>query len=504
MLHRLALLAFVVGCSGPAEKKSEEYTVAVDPPTIFMRRGETQMVSVQITRTSGMSPIDVTVDGLPNGVTADPLTITDTSGMLVLHASASANEGAAMLTVHGTVSTIVSDATMHLLVGDAPGTLDLSFAGTGKFVANVPGMVVVGRALVLQNGIVVTGSTGTQQITFKLTDNGMLDPSFGSNGLVSTGSGNYSEGIAITTLADNRVIVAGIGNGMLSMSDADFGVFAYSPTGVLDTTFGASGVATYNPGAGIAEVHAVALTSDGKLITSGTLFPTGAPVVGIVKRWSTTGALDMSFNVVEMGVDIEANAVQPDGKLVVAGDSGNPFSFWLARYNVDGTRDTGFGTGGVVTTSFAPDSATASGLIPVAGGKFVAIGVTSGANQHIVIARYNANGSLDLSFGVGGVISTAIRFGTRSPSSALVDAAGHIVMVGIVNNLPSVVRLNADGTPDMTFGTAGVASVDFGITGTTGNTSGFGLAIDSDGRILFTGEVGAAGNQHGVVARLWP
>lgn len=83
------------------------------------------------------------------------------------------------------------------------------------------------------------------------------------------------------------------------------------------------------------------------------------------------------------------------------------------------------------------------------------------------------------------------------------DVAG-ILFVGAVGILPSLVRLNPDGSPDPGFGTGGLASVDFGVTGSTNATGGFGVAIDTDGRILFTGAVGPPGAQEIIVGRVWP
>jgi uncharacterized delta-60 repeat protein len=137
-------------------------------------------------------------------------------------------------------------------------------------------------------------------------------------------------------------------------------------------------------------------------------------------------------------------------------------------------------------------------------GKLLAVGTGGGTPPHIVMAQYNANGSPDLTFGVNGKIDTTIAFDTRSPNAAVMDGANHVLIVGFSNAKPAVARVNLDGTPDTTFGTNGIAAIDFGITGSTVQTGGYGIVQDPDGRILFTGEVGAAGQQRLVAGRLWP
>ncbi len=73
-MHRFVLLTFMLGC-GEVQKIPDDFAVTTDPTSVFVRRNQAQSVMVNVTRNSGTAPIDVTVDGLPNGVTADPLSI---------------------------------------------------------------------------------------------------------------------------------------------------------------------------------------------------------------------------------------------------------------------------------------------------------------------------------------------------------------------------------------------------------------------------------------------
>src|SRR5438034_447799 len=130
-----------------------------------------------------------------------------------------------------------------------------------------------------------------------------------------------------------------------------------------------------------------------------------------------------------------AAAIQADGKLVVAGETnnGSNYDIALVRYNANGTADETFGTGGKVTTASGTSGAcdvtcggggrvtTAAGTRDEAAyavaiqddGKLVAAGETEvGSNDYdFALVRYNANGALDPTFGTGGKVTTAI--GTR-------------------------------------------------------------------------------------------
>src|SRR5439155_1004806 len=135
--------------------------------------------------------------------------------------------------------------------------------------------------------------------------------------------------------------------------------------------------------------------------------------------WASPGDLDPSFGTggqvitpISSGYDA-ANAlvVQPDGKLVAAGHAYNAGNivFALVRYNADGSLDTTFGTGGKVTTSIGGVDDEAFALVLQPDGKLVAAGYAASATTYaFALVRYNSSGSLDTSFGTGGKVTTAI------------------------------------------------------------------------------------------------
>src|SRR6267142_2270139 len=111
--------------------------------------------------------------------------------------------------------------------------------------------------------------------------------------------------------------------------------------------------------------------------------------------------------------EVFALAIQPDGKLVTAGysDNGTQNVFALARYNTDGTLDSTFGTGGIVTTAIGILDDEANSLAIQSDGKLVAAGYSFNSTtlaNHFALVRYNTDGTLDTTFGTGGIVTTGI------------------------------------------------------------------------------------------------
>ncbi|MCA1625670.1 MAG: FG-GAP-like repeat-containing protein, partial [Acidobacteria bacterium] len=160
-------------------------------------------------------------------------------------------------------------------------------------------------------------------------------------------------------------------------------------------------------------------------------------------RYNTDGSLDNSFGTggkvtTPFGSDNDnayAIAVQPDGKIVVAGDSYSTtlsnYTFAVARYNQDGSLDASFGTGGKVATDFSSRDDDAYSVAIQKNGKIIVAGrASNGSNYDFALARYNTNGSLDASFGTGGKVMTPIGSGDDIVRSVAVQSDGRIVAAG--------------------------------------------------------------------------
>lgn len=499
------LVCSLVACGEVTIKPDAAGTVTLTvDPSVFVRQGEMTTAMVTLTRDRFNDAVTVNVTGLASGVTIAPLVIDAgaTTGSLQISAAMDATHGISTAMVSTDLGG--SSAPLEVVVAGAPGALDQSFAGDGTALPELGALALGSRGLVMTPaGIVVSGfvlSNPYQALTARLRTDGTLDPSFGSGGFVSTGvaiGNGVAEGIAVAADTNGRIVVAGIAGGA-SASDNDYGVLVYAPNGELDQTFNSAGVATYDPGTGYGELHHVVIAPDNTILVGGTLF--GASTVTHGLRYSPMGVRDATYNITETDVAVEGAALQTDGKLIMVGSKTQ--SFWLCRYTTTGARDAAFGTG--ITTSFAPtaSSASANGVIVQTDGKLLVAGTCRvGTNDVVCLARYNANGSPDVTFGTSGklVTTTALRSIT---ATGLVMSGNFIYFAGRSGTLPAVVRMNLDGSLDTTFGTAGVATIDFGLA-MGAQTGVFGLGVDARGRIVISADVGPAGGQRMGVARLW-
>jgi uncharacterized delta-60 repeat protein len=226
-----------------------------------------------------------------------------------------------------------------------------------------------------------------------------------------------------------------------------------------------------------------------------TLLLVGTALLG--REAAADGTLDPTFGgdgiVVTLGGGGEARqaAIQPDGRIVVAGYGDNLASptsatdIVLARYQTDGALDTTFGTGGLVVTHIpgpsGHDFAYDVALQP--DGKIVAVGHKFEAHAEMLAVRYLPDGSLDPSFGSSGIVR--LTPATESfANNVAIQPDGAILVGGPTGPTgTTVARLQPNGSLDGTFGTGGFATLAAG----SGVLSMLDLALQADGRIVVTG-----------------
>jgi uncharacterized delta-60 repeat protein len=333
--------------------------------------------------------------------------------------------------------------------------------------------------------------------------NGILDKQFGNQGIVYPGGG-YPSIVALQS--DSKIVVAGPGV-----------VERYNTDGSLDAAFGINGTAGLPSGA---TAVSIAVQADDKIVMSldGEVFT--------LVRYTAEGVLDTTFGsggivTVQVGSassGISDIKIQPDGKIVAGGAIwGDIDAFALARFNSDGSLDTGFALEGITTidilefggqyTGFGNDGTTIldilengneviRGVALAADGKIVAAGRvntgTANTASDFTTVRYNADGTLDLGFGNNGIVIHPIGPGnTRDECMGVVITPDNkIVLGGYSGNLNpdfALTRYTSNGFLDTAFGNNGTIFTDF--DNQEQEDFAMAIGIQSDGKILLTGNV---------------
>ncbi len=279
------------------------------------------------------------------------------------------------------------------------GSLDASFDGDGKVQTGFT-VSSSGRSLTIQSDgrIIVAGVSSGVNKSFALARfniNGSLDTSFDDDGLLTTDIGtgsDYGESVAIQ--ADGKILVAG-------RSNYQFAIARYNIDGSLDTSFDGDGKVITRIATSWDLGEAITIQADGKIVVAGQ-----SSYYFALARYNLDGSLDTSFDgdgklTTDIGPGLadygESVAIQADGKILVAGHSNSRFA--LARYNIDGSLDTSFDEDGRVTTAVGKQDSYGYSLALQPDGRILVAGYGSnGQNADFALARYNPDGSLDTGF----------------------------------------------------------------------------------------------------------
>jgi uncharacterized delta-60 repeat protein len=446
----------------------------------------------------------------------------------------------------------------------APGDLDFSFGVQGRQLVtistnpviaihnNTTDIVVQPDGKTLVSGYAYFGvnpTSGDDFVILRFNADGSLDSGFANNGIFLysfAGGSDQLNGIALQP--DGKIVAVGQVrlNPFDSNANTAFAVVRLNSNGTFDSAFGTNGLVVSDFFPSLDEATEVAIQPDGKIFVSGwtTRSATNDGRYDFaLARYNLNGTLDGSFGTGGtvftdfngLGDLAQTSVLQPDGKIVLAGwvyvNTVSEYDFGLARYNADGTLDTTFdGDGKIVTPIGNNLSELVRGMSLAPDGKLVVAGELynppSGniqGNRDIVAVRYNPNGSLDTSFDGDGKFVYGSNQGDRSESAGdtIVQPDGKILITGRsflrTESVPGgtvshtelmIIRLNMNGSLDMSFGSGGITFTDFGIVTPppdqrprTGD-SGEAIALQPDGKIVVAGEaVLGNGDYRFVIAR---
>jgi uncharacterized delta-60 repeat protein len=276
--------------------------------------------------------------------------------------------------------------------------------------------------------------TGTDFLTARFASNAALDGSFDFSGFVQTtylssGSGAALVDVcnAVAVQADGKIVTAGY---TAETGPEHVAVIRYNADGTPDGNFGSGGKLDINASVSPTvdcSAQAVLIQPDNKILVAGNAEgPSNQDF--LVIRLNADGTLDQTFGDHGIarnsigGFDIaNAMVLQPDGRIVLAGQSDSDFA--LVRYTSNGVLDATFGTGGVVKTPVGPGQDVAYGLVRMPWGRYVAVGTarisTSAQGNDIAAVSYNEDGSLDNYFGDGGKRMQAVAGASGPPDEVL-------------------------------------------------------------------------------------
>lgn len=349
--------------------------------------------------------------------------------------------------------------------------------------------------------------------------NAWLDTSFNHIGLSTYPFyTNNDECHALIIQPDNKIVMAGV-----SYSDIDnnspAAITRCNNDGTLDYSFGNNGKTIFQSIThGGDDIRGLALQADGKIIATGIHQDSTNIIKFITIRFNSDGSIDSTFsndgfdlisflNINDQSFSVK---VQHDGKILVAGFSSGGCGIGayvaMARYNTDGTMDNSFGNFGKVLfqvngSCYAKDLMLKYDYIYIAGLSLYS------SSSAFLLARFLMNGQIDSTFGTNGTVITPI--GTLPSYAYSIDdqSNGKIICSGVygdyINNdslLYALVRYNADGSIDNTFGNNGTLITNIG-----GElTEAFPLAIQADDKIAIGCTSGINYDFDFVVARFLP
>lgn len=378
------------------------------------------------------------------------------------------------------------------------GSLDITFGTGGKVVTDLGGDDLIWSVNVQSDGKIlaagrfysVANPISADFALVRYNTNGSLDNTFGNGGIVITDIDSSEMGKAVLVQLDGKIVVVG------DIINQDFVLVRYNTDGSFDNSFGVGGKVISDITGTNGFATSAVLQSDGKILVTGSIRPNGIYGDIVLIRYKTNGSLDSTFDgdgiqTKDIGDYDLAHSVkvQQDGKIVVGGaaTTGAYNDFAVLRYNVNGSLDNTFGIGGMQTTAVGNSEDVPYAVDIQSDGKIVAAGYTrtTPSKNDCAVVRYNTNGTLDNTFGNAGITITNVD-SSCNPYAMRILSDGKILVAGWkkISNTREFILIcyKTDGTPDSTFGNAGIVT-----TNILGNDYAYSLTIQNDEKIVVAG-----------------
>ena len=364
---------------------------------------------------------------------------------------------------------------------------DPTFNGTGLLHLDQVGMSIETGVAVQPDGKLVVVGEGTNSDfdrIRRLNPDGTPDLDFGDRGLVTIDTPGTEHLLAVLVQSDGKLLVGG-------SSGRNAVLYRFTAAGSPDQGFGDGGRVTLTPAGGDTELVLDLAERDGKLVAVGQTVG-NTTKAAVWKRNVADGSADGSRTIAIGDNDVAGSvAIQPDGRILVAGKTNLRNDGFVARMNANLGPDATFHGGAVTLDAGAVESAQSLVLQP--DGKIVVLGSASVLTR-IMVTRLTVGGDPDPAFNGNGMqfLDTGLF---DSPTRLLLQPDGKLVIVAAtdLNADASFFRLLTDGTPDDSFDGDGLKTFDGGGTDTTSDA-----ALQPDGDVVAVG----ASSGDGIVMRI--
>lgn len=369
-------------------------------------------------------------------------------------------------------------------------------------------------------GVTFSG-TATKFSVARFNTNGSLDKGFSKDGQQITDFGSYGHATSLAIQPDGKIVVVGY---ILATDDEgesyyDFALVRYNSDGSLDKSFSDDGKQVTAVSYADDIPTSVAIQNDGKIVVVGysdinSQFEKLS--ISAIVRYNADGSVDNTFSGDTQNFGFKfiypnSAVIQKDGKIVIAGQTkmltgedeySTTSDIFVARYNDDGSVDTGFGYHGIQSSDFGANNENVTSVKLQFDGKIVISGITfNGSNNDFALARYDINGDPDSTFGNNGLKTTDFGNSNEIFSVLSISKDEKIIVVGNSdNNNFAMARYNIDGSPDTTLSENGRFLQGFGAA-YQGQTSFTATAVQSDEKMIAVGTTWNGSNSDMIVVR---